>query len=192
MQPIIHFTMSLLVGAMLARGQRHPLFFALACGILGMLPDLDHFLTSPSMPESWLHSGYFLVVAPTMLFAAAFVFDHAKPERNANAQTLALAVLAVLAGHMALDIAAGNALPMAYPVETGTFVAARGAVIYAGSRPFLAISDVPLALWAAFCVMAFAFVAWDASDAPDVEDSGEPRQSVLDNLFLSLSRPWRV
>jgi hypothetical protein len=192
MQPIIHFTLSLLVGAMMARNQRHPAIFALACGALGVLPDVDHFITSPALADSWMHNGYLLVVAPMMLFAAAFVFDNARPERHANAQMLALAFLAILSGHMALDIAAGNALPVAYPVETGTFETAQTIILYAGSQPFLAVSDVPLACWAAFCMISFAFVGRTSSDAPSSGEDVEPRRSFMDRLFISLSRPRQV
>jgi hypothetical protein len=189
MQPIIHFTLSLLVGAMMARNQRHPAIFALACGALGVLPDVDHFITSPALADSWMHNGYLLVVAPMMLFAAAFVFDNARPERHANAQMLALAFLAILSGHMALDIAAGNALPVAYPVETGTFETAQTVLLYAGDQPFVAVSDVPLACWAAFCMVAFIFTRRMTYDASVREENSEPGLSLGERFYLGLTRP---
>lgn len=189
---MMHFTLSLVAGAMLARGQKRPLLFALACGALGLLPDVDHYLTSPSIADSWMHSGYFLVVAPLMIFVAAFVYDHAKPERNSRTQALALAVLAILAGHLALDIAAGNALPIAYPVESGTFETSNAIVLYAGIQPFLVISDVPLACWAGFCLVAFAFVEWTFAAENPSEEAAKPVPTYVDRLLLRVTRPRPV
>lgn len=177
---------------MLASGRKHPVLFALACGVVGMLPDLDHFITSPGMADSWMHSGYFMVVAPMMLFAAAFVYDHARAEGGARAQIIALALLAILSGHMALDIAAGNALPVAYPVETGTFETAQSVILYAGSQPFIAVSDVPLACWAAFCMVAFALTSRTISETSSREEYSEPGLSLAERFYLSLSHPRRL
>jgi len=192
MQPIIHFTVSLLVGAMFARGQKRPVLFALACGFVGMLPDLDHFVTSPSMVDSWMHNGYLLVVAPMMLFVGAFVYDHARPGRNSSSQVFALVILALLSGHMALDIAAGNALPVAYPVETGTFETSQAVIFFAGTEPFMAVSDVPLACWAVFCVVAYAFMTWVSSYAPASDESAERGLSFTERFLISHSRPGQV
>jgi hypothetical protein len=190
MQPIIHLTLSLLVGAMLARGQKHPFIFTAACGVLGVMPDVDHFIASPAMPVSWLHSGYFLVVAPLMLLVAAFVYDHAGADGSANTQAFALAILVVLSGHLALDIAAGHALPVAFPVETGTFAASQAVLLYAGKEPFVTASDLPLAFWAAFGMVAFACVAW--ASAPADEESAEPWYSLVRSRLVSGSRPQPV
>jgi hypothetical protein len=114
-----------------------------------------------------MHSGYILVFAPFMLLVSAFVFDNATLEREWKAVPAALGILAVLSGHLALDIAAGNALPLAFPAEGGLFHAEQGLLFDAAGRTLLAAGDVAIACWAFFA--AFAFFATGGSNGYDGE-----------------------
>jgi hypothetical protein len=169
MQPVVHFVVSMAVGALMVQGAKRRPLIAFFFGTLGVLPDLDHFMASGGVGH-WMHSGYLLVIAPFMLSIGALVFDAAAPERRFRLIPFALAALAVLSGHLALDLASGGALPLAYPAETGVFQAHEAVLLATDGNVVVAVGDVVLGCWAILVCALYAGLArlprWNGQGAP--------------------------
>ncbi len=204
MQPAVHFVLSLAIGALLLRRQSMGARWAVAMAVIGTLPDLDHIIVPGGYPSAWLHSGPFLVFAPLMFAMSAFVFDSATPERGWKAVPFGMAVLAVLSGHLALDIAAGNTLPLAMPFEQGLFHAEKSLLLDAEGRVLVMAGDVALACWGLFIAFAYVLserptIAWaDESEAPAAKAFAAPplRVSMARRVTDGRARPdalasWR-
>lgn len=142
----------------------------LVLGVLGLAPDLDHFLAlgdmllcmrgvelgvDPTDGMRWLHNGYALVIAPVLLFVATSVFEMSSGRHRSLARRGALALLAVLTGHLALDLAVGSALPLGYPFDSGTFAVSAGSIMALDGAALMSIRDIPLLTWGVGAVILF-------------------------------------
>jgi len=172
MHAIYHFIISVSIGATLARHQKNPLAFSVVCGVLGMLPDIDHIIPLNSSilwgnssafavdhlgHQHMFHNSYVLVVLPFFVLIGAFVFDGASGRETSSCRRAALAVFVVLVGHMALDLAAGNSFLVNPSAKDGYIVLTSAPILSMGSSVILSQMDLPLVMLAALALSSAAY-----------------------------------
>ena len=119
MLPIVHFLISIGIGFALEIKSPRKNLNILLFGIIGTLPDLDHFL--PQLGSTGIfHSTLMLGVLPLAFFMAAHMLETHFNEASSKYQRFFIGVIIVLSSHLILDLIAGRSIAYSF-AETGIF-----------------------------------------------------------------------
>ncbi|MEW5937399.1 MAG: metal-dependent hydrolase [Candidatus Thermoplasmatota archaeon] len=141
MDPIWHFVISAAMGLFIVREWKRPLLWVGVIGAMGVLPDLDHLLSA-----RYLHSIYLLAVAPLLTFVASYIAENAAC-RAPWGQRMSLLCLAILPGHLVLDLVAGNTLPLLWPEQSTGFVLRRETWWSLGGSNIFTMGSAVMSIW---------------------------------------------
>ena len=119
MLPFAHFLISLGIGFALEVKSPRKYLNILLFGIIGTLPDIDHFL--PQLGSTGLfHNTLILGELPLAFLITAYMLENRFNERSSKYQRFFTSVAIILYGHLILDLIAGNSI--AYTLAgTSTF-----------------------------------------------------------------------
>ncbi len=111
MQPAVHFVASIAIAFALEIKFSRKYMMILSLGVIGILPDIDHFL--PWFNGAPLfHNPIFFCVIPLALILAAFMVENSRYNCSSRYQRFFIAVAVVLVGHLMLDLIAGNVIAL--------------------------------------------------------------------------------
>ena len=173
MEPIWHFVVSAGMGLIIVRGWKNSLAWAALCGVIGTLPDMDHFLSA-----EYAHNLFLLIVAPCLAFVVCFLIDN---YRNGMrwAPRISLLFMVILPGHLILDLSAGNAIPLLGPFSQNLYIIRQGTLLWVFGQPVLDYASALLALWAGLTAMcSIAEARLYGSEAKEANDYGEGAQAA--------------
>ncbi len=109
MLPFAHFLISMGIGFALEVKSPRKYLNILLFGIIGILPDLDHFL--PQLGSTGLfHNTLILGELPLAFLIAAYMLENRFNERSSKYQRFFTSVTIILYGHLILDLIAGNSI----------------------------------------------------------------------------------
>ena len=109
MLPLTHFLISMGIGFALEVKSPRKYLNILLFGIIGILPDIDHFL--PQLGSTGLfHNTLILGELPLAFLIAAYMLENRFNERSSTYQRFFTSVAIILYGHLILDIIAGNSI----------------------------------------------------------------------------------
>jgi len=116
MDSLAHFILALLAGMAMGLHRKHKVTYIAFISFLAVLIDLDHFLVPLGYETVYrsLHNVYITILAPSLLFLAAYYFERNTP--SDRYQTFFLILTVMLAGHVIADMIYGP-VKIFYPLD---------------------------------------------------------------------------
>ncbi|MDO9536764.1 MAG: hypothetical protein Q7J68_00405 [Thermoplasmata archaeon] len=178
MLPIAHLIIS--IGIAFCLEYKHPrrISIIVLLGLIGTLPDFDHFLPMYNGAKMF-HNLFFLAVLPILLLFLAHFIETRRTPLSSVYQRFIMCATVVLVGHLILDAIAGNTISPGFPTSSFSFSL--------NSAPILTIAEIPLAnidiMWIllAACVIFGRYAqreVYDIFEAYAIEDRYIARHSV--------------
>ncbi len=128
MTPIVHFVISIFIAFCLGIATSRKYTTILLLGIVGMIPDIDHFF--PKVNGFGLfHNTFFMGVLPLALFMFAHLAENDKIPDSSVYQRFFLGATIVLLGHLLLDLIAGHAIQLGLFFGSGVIIIPNTALI---------------------------------------------------------------
>jgi hypothetical protein len=153
MLPLAHLVLS--IGIAFGLEFRHPKrFTAIAIlGLVGMLPDLDHFLPLYN-GASLFHNTLVLGVLPLALIMLASTVEVQRDTSSSFYQRFLICVAVILMSHLLIDMMAGSGVYLGFPTSVEAFsVGATPLMKYSGVGVIMVSSDL---LWVAMLALVLA------------------------------------
>lgn len=119
MLPFAHFLISMGIGFALEVKSPRKYLNILLFGIIGTLPDLDHFLSQLGS-AGLFHNTLILGELPMVFLIAAYMLENRFNERSSKYQRFFTSVAIILYAHLILDLIAGRSIAYSF-AGTSTF-----------------------------------------------------------------------
>ena len=111
MSPIVHLTISVFIAFCLGLELKRKYLAIFLLGIIGVMPDIDHFL--PMIGGfSIFHNTFFMGIVPLALLIFAHIAETRKTEDSSEYQRFLIGATVVLLGHLLLDLIDGSSIQL--------------------------------------------------------------------------------
>ena len=150
MLPVVHFVASILIALALEINYPRKYTMILMFGVIGVLPDLDHFLPAHN-GYGIFHSFLVLGILPIALLMAAFLLENNGRCVSSKYQRFFITLTVILMGHLILDLIAGGRIPLNVGADSPVF--SLGTLALLESDTLGTIVGVVDIAWLALCVL---------------------------------------
>ncbi len=189
MLPLVHFTVSILIALALEIRFKNKLMLILMLGVLGTLPDLDHFLPYNN-GVGVFHNPIFLFALPVAFLLGAFLLENTVNKSSSKIQRLFLCVTVILLSHFLLDIASGKIVSINLSTSAQTFMLASTPMLTTQWGTLIETKDMVwifLVMTVVFGNLAQRIMYMNAEAIESTEIIA--RKKRLNDLHITLSKP---
>jgi hypothetical protein len=152
MSPVVHFIISIFIAFCLEIASSRKYTTILLLGIVGMTPDIDHFLP---MVDGFrmFHNTLFMGVLPLALLIFAHLAENNKKPHSSFYQRFFIGAMIVLLGHLLLDLIAGHEIQLGLLPGSGVISIPNTALIFSQFGVLFSAADI---LWIALFILVLS------------------------------------
>ena len=153
MTPTVHFIISIAIAICLNMKISRKAAMIILLGVVGTLPDIDHFL--PTIQGAGLfHNTLFMGVVPLAVLIFVHLVETNRENDSSVYQRFFIGVTIILLGHLILDLISGNVLTLGLFSGTAIFSVPNTALLEVGHMG-VAFS-LPDILWIVLCTVVIS------------------------------------
>lgn len=177
MSPLAHFTISIMIGFALEIKYSRKYMFIMALGLIGILPDIDHFFPT-SNGVGLFHNLTVLFTLPLVILLVLFLMRDLSNKNVSGCQRFVISATVVFLGHILLDLNAGGAVSVSLTSNGALLQLSDAAVLQSASLgALLTLRDLTWVMLAVSVLLgniAQKSIYLHASDLRDAEEEDGP------------------